>query len=135
MHDRTLYNFKPGDINEPWSFHGNLVTNLAGGKQYGAAPEADIVLVNRIPSTSFDMKGVEICYDAILDHYNRNRPPRGAIVNMSQGSFQDLQASVDAAIFAYHMIDKLIQAGICVVSAAGNDPVSAYMCDLWHLLK
>jgi len=102
---------KPNDL------HGNIVANVAGGKLYGAAPNAKIVIVNKI-SPNFG-EGIGHSYKAVLQHLKTLPKETYVIVNVSQGN---LPLTVKPSLLSYNLIMDIIRDEHvpCFVSAAGN---------------
>ncbi len=118
--------------------HGNMVANLAAGTSYGLAPNAKVVLVNRIPASDVpgSQGGIGLAYCAILEHYQTLPIGTRAILSISAGS---AAASIEYSIDSFKRVDDLIEAGIIIVAAAGNRAENQLVCTYrisidWHFV-
>ena len=97
--------------------HGTHVATTAAGTQYGVAKNATVVPIRLLNCAgSGQYSGVIASLDWILSPANPN-PKSQAVLNLSIGGPKSVALN-DA-------IERLVNAGITVVAAAGNDRVDA----------
>jgi len=105
---------------EPYDIHGNLVVNIAGGTTFGAAPMASIVPVNIIGGD------VDKAYSDILTDVLERELQGRAILSISKGANA---MNVQPHLQAYEAITNLLEHGVIIVAAAGNDSLEVHRQD------
>lgn len=90
---------------------------MAGGVKFGAAPMAAIVPVNVVENN------VDKAYSDILADVLERKLQGRAILNVSKGSDG---LNMQEHLKTYETITKLLENGVVVVAAAGNDDVRDY---------
>lgn len=111
------YYWDYGDGTEAWDCngHGTHVAGTLGGATFGVAKDVTIVPVKMLDCDgSGSDEAMLSAIDAVISDHQPGQP---AVVNMSVGG--DPSAALDSAVRA------LIDAGITVVAAAGNEGVDA----------
>ncbi len=97
--------------------HGTMVSGCAAGLHVGIAKDAHCIAVNTILTAD----SIAACFQACISFHKKkielgiNRP---TVVNMSWGGTTDYQEILE---FFWEYFDAMIDCGIILVAAAGND--------------
>eukprot|EP00834_Sanchytrium_tribonematis_P006744 NODE_528_length_6433_cov_0.887907.p2 type:complete len:378 gc:universal NODE_528_length_6433_cov_0.887907:1473-340(-) len=116
---------------DTWDYHlhGTYCAAIIGSKEFGVAPEAEIIPLKIMHQGGFFMPTLAKALRHVLEDMDRHHQP--VVINMSIGF--DISDCPDIELEGFQLVKRLIeillQKGAVIVKAAGNEHKDGYMAD------